>query len=128
MLAITGLFTILVIMFLIMTKKCSTMVALIVVPMAACLLMGQGADMGKYISSGISSVAATGVMFIFAVAFFGVMGDVGAFEIIVNRILKIIGKDPVKVCAGTLAIAILTHLDIGCDNIFDHGSCAAPDL
>ena len=111
MLAITGLLTILIIMFLIMTKKCSTMVALIAVPMAACLLVGQGANMGKYISSGISSVAATGVMFIFAVAFFGVMGDVGAFEIIVNRILKVIGKDPVKVCIGTLAIAILTHLD-----------------
>lgn len=111
MLAIVGLLTILVVMFLIMTKKCSTMVALIIVPMIACLVVGQGANMGAYISDGIKNVAATGVMFIFAVAFFGVMGDVGAFEIIVNRILKIIGKDPVKICIGTLLIAILTHLD-----------------
>ena len=111
MLAIAGLLTILVVMYLIMTKKCSTMVALIAVPMIACLLVGQGANMGKYISSGLASVAATGVMFIFAVAFFGLMSDVGAFEIIVNRILKMIGTDPLKICIGTLIIALLTHLD-----------------
>jgi len=103
--------TILIVMFLIMTKKCSTMIALIAVPMVACLVVGQGASMGSYITSGIKSVAATGVMFIFAVAFFGIMGDVGAFEIVVNRILRVIGKDPVKICVGTLIITIMTHLD-----------------
>lgn len=111
MLAIVGLLTILIVMFLIMTKKCSTMIALIAVPMIACIIVGQGAEMGGYITSGIKSVAATGVMFIFAVAFFGVMGDVGAFEIVVNKILTIIGKDPVKICVGTLIITIMTHLD-----------------
>lgn len=111
MLAIVGLLTILVVMFLIMTKRCSTLVALIAVPAVSCVLVGQGANMGSYITSGIGSVASTGVMFIFAVAFFGVMGDVGAFEIIVNKILRIIGKDPVKICIGTLVITILTHLD-----------------
>ena len=111
MLAIVGLLTILVLMFLIMTKKCSTLVALIAVPMIACVIVGQGADMGGYITAGIKSVAATGVMFIFAVAFFGVMGDVGAFEIVVNKILRIIGKDPLKICIGTLIITLMTHLD-----------------
>ena len=48
MLAIVGLLTILVVMFLIMTKKCSTLVALIAVPMIACVIVGQGADMGGY--------------------------------------------------------------------------------
>ena len=47
MLAIVGLLTILVVMFLIMTKKCSTLVALIAVPMIACVIVGQGADMGN---------------------------------------------------------------------------------
>ena len=103
MLAIVGLLTILIVMFLIMTKKCSTLIA--------CLVVGQGAEMGGYITSGIKSVAATGVMFIFAVAFFGIMGDVGAFEIVVNKILQIIGKDPVKICVGTLIITMMTHLD-----------------
>lgn len=111
MLAIAGLLTIAFIMYLTMSKKCSTMVALIAVPMVTCLLVGQGANMGGYITDGIKSVAATGVMFIFAVAFFGVMSDVGAFEVVVNRVLKVIGKDPVKVCIGTLIIAIITHLD-----------------
>ena len=39
------------------------------------------------------------------------MGDVGAFERIVNKIIKIMGADPVKVCIGTFIITILTHLD-----------------
>lgn len=111
MLAIVGLVTILLVMFLIMTKKCSTLVALITVPMVACLIVGQGANMGEFITAGIKSVAATGVMFIFAVAFFGIMGDVGAFEIVVNKILRIIGKDPMKICIGTLIITLMTHLD-----------------
>lgn len=111
MLAIAGLLTILIVMFLIMTKKCSTLVALITVPMLACLIVGQGAHMGEFITAGIKSVAATGVMFIFAVAFFGIMGDVGAFEIVVNKILRVIGKDPMKICIGTLIITLMTHLD-----------------
>lgn len=111
MLAIVGLASVLIVLVLIMSKKMTTMNALIVVPVIACLLVGQGASMGGYITSGIKSVAATAAMFIFAVVFFGIMSDVGAFERIVNRIIKIIGTDPVKICIGTLVITIMTHLD-----------------
>lgn len=111
MLAIIGLLTILAVLFLIMTKKMSTMNALILVPIVACVLAGQGAQMGDYITSGIKSVAATAAMFIFAVLFFGIMSDVGAFERVVNKIVKVMGADPVKVCVGTLAITCMTHLD-----------------
>jgi len=111
MLAIVGLITIVAVLALIMSKKMSTMAALITVPVIACLVIGKGGQLGKFMSSGISSVAATGAMFIFAVLFFTIMGDVGAFERIVNKIIKIMGADPVKVCIGTFIITILTHLD-----------------
>jgi len=111
MLAIVGLITIVAVLTLIMSKKISTMAALITVPVIACLVIGKGGQLGKFMSSGISSVAATGAMFIFAVLFFTIMGDVGAFERIVNKIIKIMGADPVKVCVGTFIITILTHLD-----------------
>lgn len=84
--------------------------ALIVVPVVACIIVGQ-ADEGRLYYSGIKSVAATGTMFIFAVAFFGLMGDTGTFERIVNKIIKIIGTNPIKICVGTYVIHLLTHLD-----------------
>jgi len=87
MLAIVGLVSVLLVLFLIMSKKMTTMMALIVVPVVACIIVGQAGEMGGFITSGIKSVAATGTMFIFAVAFFGLMGDTGTFERIVNKII-----------------------------------------
>lgn len=111
MLAIVGLVSVLLVLFLIMSKKMTTMMALIVVPVVACIIVGQTGEMGGFITSGIKSVAATGTMFIFAVAFFGLMGDTGTFERIVNKIIKIIGTNPIKICVGTYVITLLTHLD-----------------
>ena len=44
MLAIVGLITILLVLASIMTKKMSTMSALIAIPIVACLFLGQGSD------------------------------------------------------------------------------------
>lgn len=87
------------------------MCALISVPIIACLILGLGGDMGKFMMAGIKSVAPTGAMFIFAVLFFTIMGDTGVFERIVNKILSIVGSNPIKICIGTYVITLLTHLD-----------------
>lgn len=111
MLAIVGLATVLIVLALIMSKKTSTMSALIIVPVIACFVIGKGGSLGKFMLDGIKSVAPTGAMFIFAVLFFTLMGDVGAFERIVNKIISMFGSSPVKVCIGTYIITVLTHLD-----------------
>lgn len=64
MLAIVGLITVLVLLASILTKKLSTMSALIAIPIIACLFIGEGGNMGKYMLAGIKSVAPTGAMFI----------------------------------------------------------------
>ena len=111
MLAIVGLITILLVLYLILSKRMTTMMALIVVPMIACVVVGEGAQLTSFITSGINSVAATGTMFIFAVLFFGLMSDTGTFERVVNKIISLIGTNPIKVCVGTFVITLLTHLD-----------------
>ncbi|KUH56769.1 CitMHS family transporter [Megasphaera sp. DJF_B143] len=111
MLAVVGLVTVLLVLISILTKKLSTMCALISVPIIACLILGLGGDMGKFMMAGIKSVAPTGAMFIFAVLFFTIMGDTGVFERIVNKILSIVGSNPIKICIGTYVITLLTHLD-----------------
>jgi CitMHS family citrate-Mg2+:H+ or citrate-Ca2+:H+ symporter len=111
MLGILGFLTIIILLALIMMKKASPVVALVVVPTITALVGGFGADLGKFITDGIKSIAPTGTMFIFAILFFGVLTDAGTFEPIINKILNIVGKDPVKIALGTAVLAMLVHLD-----------------
>lgn len=111
MLALLGFLTIVVLLALIMTKKASPVVALVAVPTITAVIGGFGADVGKFIIDGIKSIAPTGTMFIFAILFFGILTDAGTFEPIINKILQVVGKDPVKIALGTAVLAMLVHLD-----------------
>jgi citrate-Mg2+:H+ or citrate-Ca2+:H+ symporter, CitMHS family len=111
MVALLGLLTIVLLLALVMTKKASPVIALIIVPVVMALIGGFGADISKYITDGVKSIASTGVMFIFAILFFGILTDAGTFEPIIKGILKVVGKDPAKITIGTALLAMLVHLD-----------------
>ncbi len=111
MLALLGFLTIVVLLALVMSKKTSPVVALIVVPFIAAIIGGFTADVAKFMTDGIKSIAPTGVMFIFAILFFGILTDAGTFKPIINTILKLVGKDPAKIAIGTAILAMLVHLD-----------------
>ncbi len=130
-LAILGFVTVIVMLVLIMTKKASPLVALIAVPVVtgiiACFFMvtdPEGApgvvnfvanfkSLGGMItgSKGIGSVAATGVMFIFSILFFGILTDAGTFRPIIRKVLQLVGTDPIKIAIGTAILAMIVHLD-----------------
>lgn len=134
-LAILGFLTVIIMLVLIMTKKASPLVALIVVPVVtgiiSCFFIAvvpEGAaegtqgvvnffanfkSLGDMItgSKGIGSVAATGVMFIFSILFFGILTDAGTFRPIIKGILSLVGTDPVKIGIGTAILAAIVHLD-----------------
>lgn len=116
MLAILGFLTVIIMLILVMTKKASPTVALIGVPVVIGAIASLFADysvldIGGFISSGIGTVAATGVMFIFSILFFGILTDAGTFRPIIHKILSIIGVDPVKIALGTAILAMIVHLD-----------------
>ena len=131
MLAALGFITVLVMLVLIMTKKASPLVALIVVPMVtgiiACAFIVTDPEaapgvvdfvanfkgLGGMITGadGIGSVAATGVMFIFSILFFGILTDAGTFRPIIRKILNVVGTDPIKICIGSALLAMIVHLD-----------------
>jgi len=111
MLAILGVLTISALLFLVMAKKASPVVAMILVPIVTGLAGGLGLEMFEYITQGIIAIAPTGVMFIFAILFFGILTDTGTFRPIINAILKIAGNDPAKVAVGSAIIAMTVHLD-----------------
>lgn len=111
MVAALGFITIIVLLAVIMMKKMSPLVALISVPVITALIGGHGLKIGTYINEGVKSIAPTGTMFIFAILFFGILTDAGTFQPIIDKILKIVGKDPIKIALGTAILAMIVHLD-----------------
>ncbi len=125
-LAIIGFVTVLLSLILMLSKKLSPTATLIVVPSVMCIIAGLTGllDLGEAISlkavvgklssftvSGVGSVAATTVMFMFAMIFFNSMMDAGAFDPVINIAVKFAGTNPVKITVATVLIAIVGHLD-----------------
>lgn len=110
-LSIVGFATIFIILFLMMRKYTTALVALTLVPCIACIAVGQVDKLPGFITSGIGKIASTGIMFIFSVSFFGIMSAVGAFDAFITRIIKFTKGDPLKVMLGTWAFTIVAHLD-----------------
>lgn len=111
MLAFLGLLTIGILLFLVITKKASPVIALILVPVLTGLAAGKATELPGMISDGLQAIAPTGVMFVFAILFFGILLDAGTFQPIINRLLKIAGNDPAKISLATALLAMLIHLD-----------------
>lgn len=110
-LSIVGFLVVIAIIVSIMTKKLSTMVALSVIPLIGAILVGQFASIPAFLVAGVSKVAVNGVMFFFAILFFGSMMTAGAFDPIVNFIIKCCRGNPLYVCIGTYVLSIVGHLD-----------------
>ncbi|OVZ94526.1 CitMHS family transporter [Yersinia alsatica] len=111
MLALIGVLTIATLLFFIMSKRMSPLVALIVIPIIGALVAGSGTDTAKYIIEGITKLAPMAAMFVFAITFFGVITDAGMFDPIIRGILRFVGTNPVKIIIGTGILALIAHLD-----------------
>ncbi|MBW7968412.1 citrate:proton symporter [Bradyrhizobium sp. BR 10289] len=110
-LALLGVATIAVLLLVIMTKRMSPLIALILIPLAACLIGGFGWDTSKFIVGGLQSLAPVVGMFVFAILFFGVVTDAGMLDPIIDRILRTVGTRPTRIVMGTTLLALLIHLD-----------------
>ena len=110
-LVILGFLMIGVFMTLIMTKKLTPVVALILVPTIFGLFAGAGLGMGDMVLDAVKSLAPTAALLMFAIIYFGMMIDVGLFDPIVRGILRVVGDDPAKVVVGTAVLAGVVSLD-----------------
>ena len=111
MLALLGFGMVTTFIVLIMTKRLSPQVALIIVPVLFGLLAGASSDIGKMMVDGVKEIAPTGVMLIFGILYFGIMIDVGLFDPLVSKILQLAKGDPLKIIIGTAILALLVSLD-----------------
>ena len=98
-------------MYLIMSKRLSALIALIIIPIIFALIGGFAAQIGPMMLEGISKLAPTGVMLMFAILYFAIMIDSGLFDPPVRLILRMVKGDPLKVAVGTVALALIVSLD-----------------
>ncbi|MFF5160491.1 CitMHS family transporter [Streptomyces sp. NPDC000348] len=111
MLTILGFAMIATFLVLIMLKKMSPIAALVLIPALFCVVVGKGAHLGDYVIDGVSSLAPTAAMLMFAIVYFGVMIDVGLFDPIVRGILRFCKADPMRIVVGTALLAAIVSLD-----------------
>ncbi len=111
MLVLLGFLMILVFMTLIMTKKLTPILALIIVPTIFGLIAGAGWDIGKMVLDAAKSMTSTAALLMFAIMYFGLMIDVGLFDRLVTFIQRVSGNDPLKIVMGTAVLAAAVSLD-----------------
>ncbi|MET9134705.1 CitMHS family transporter [Streptomyces antibioticus] len=111
MLTVLGFAMIATFLVLIMLKKMSPIAALVLIPALFCVVVGKGAQLGDYVIDGVTSLAPTAAMLMFAIVYFGVMIDVGLFDPIVRAILRFCKADPLRIVVGTALLAAIVSLD-----------------
>jgi len=111
LLTVLGFSMVVCFMYLIMTKRMSALIALILVPTLFALAGGFWHGLGEMMLSGVKTLAPTGVMLTFSILYFGMMIDAGLFDPLVRLILKIVRGDPLKVLVGTAVLTLLVSLD-----------------
>ncbi|MFX5813277.1 citrate transporter, partial [Acinetobacter baumannii] len=79
---------------LIMTRRLTPMVALIVVPTVFGLIAGAGFGLGDMVIDAIGKMAPTAALLLFAIMYFGIMIDVGLFDPLIRVITRFLGDDP----------------------------------
>lgn len=116
LLALLGFLMICLFMFLIMAKRASPMVALMLVPIAfaAVIAFWGFASLDTIIDamkSSVSKAAPTAIMLCFAIIYFGTMIDAGLFDPLISFILRVVKGDPLKVALGTCLLTMIVSLD-----------------
>ena len=115
-----GFTMIAVFMYLILSKRLTPVLALILVPVAfgilavsigAAIIPEDPGSVSDSIMDAIENFAPTAALLFFAIIYFGLMIDVGLFDPLIRFILRAVGNDPVRLVIGTAVLAGAVSLD-----------------
>lgn len=118
MLIALGVVMIAAFMYLILSKRITPVIALILVPITMGLI-ATGTGIAEDVDGGVTGAimaaikdfAPTAALLFFAIIYFGLMIDVGLFDPLIRFILRVAGNSPVKVVLGTALLAGAVSLD-----------------
>jgi CitMHS family citrate-Mg2+:H+ or citrate-Ca2+:H+ symporter len=71
------------------------------------------ADIEAMIKAGFASTSPTAALFVFSVLFFGIMTDAGMFDVLIKKLMELMGDNVVGVAMVTAIMALAAHLDGG---------------
>lgn len=118
MLIFLGFSMIAAFMYLILAKRLTPTLALVLVPLTFALIVaatgtGAPAEEGVVdsIMESIKSFAPTATLLFFAIIYFGTMIDVGLFDPLIRFILRAVRNDPVRLVVFTAVLAGVVSLD-----------------
>ena len=115
---VLGFLCIVAIVATLFQSKTLPSIAFIVFPaiLAVVLVLGGYYDIsqiGDLIKGGFGSTGPTAALFVFSVLFFGIMTDAGMFDVIIDKLMKLVGDNVIGVTIMTTIIALIGHLDGG---------------
>jgi len=70
-------------------------------------------DLAAMIKAGFNSTGPTAALFVFSVLYFGIMTDAGMFDVIIGKLMTLVGDSVMGVALVTCIIALVGHLDGG---------------
>ena len=112
LLAILAIVTILIIMVLIFKEICPPFVAFLMASVVVALVLGyKNPQLQTWFVDGAKGQAKTIALVIFCISFFFIQNEVGAFDGIVNFIIKKIGGKPLLIMIAGWLVATLSTLD-----------------
>ncbi|WP_278926232.1 CitMHS family transporter [Staphylococcus auricularis] len=111
-LTIIGILIIGSIVGLLIAKRISPIVGMILIPSMGALLLGYHiGDLVSFFNSGLERVINVVLMFIFAIIFFGIMSDSGLFKPLIKRLIILTRGNVVVVSIVTALVGMFAQLD-----------------
>ncbi len=115
---ILGFLTIAAIVVTLFKSKTLPSIAFIAFPAILAVILVIGGyysfdDIANLIKAGFSSTGPTAALFVFSVLYFGIMTDAGMFDVIIGKLMKLVGGNVIGVTIMTCIIALIGHLDGG---------------
>ncbi len=115
---ILGFLCIAVIVVVLFQSRTVPSVAFIVFPAILAIALCIGGyynldQIGDLVKAGFSSTGPTAALFVFSVLYFGIMTDAGMFDVIIGKLMKLVGDNVIGVTVMTAIIALIGHLDGG---------------
>lgn len=111
-LAIVGYLALALILFLLISGKAHPLVVFTVIPVMVGVICGfTPSEISDFVGQGMTSVVSSLVLFMFSIAFFSLMHDVGLFEPIIKKLTPKNKSNVFLVLLSTLFITFIAHLD-----------------
>lgn len=111
-LALIGFILMIILMIVLIKGYVAPPVAFIFLPLIAAVAAGFGAeDIGEFISSGMSSMLGTAVLFVFSISYFTLMDEVGLFNPVIGFLTRLAGDKRWMILISVLLVTFVAHLD-----------------